>query len=135
MRRPSFPFLVIATVLALLLPLEQAHCLWMGIGARPAAASAMMAPDHSCCRGHAAAHGRPATPECACLQLPTAAVPHALVVATPRLMPATFAILISSPGLAPAAEITAPLPAPDVGGAPPPVAPRALAARAPPRCA
>ena len=29
MRRPSFPFLVLATALALLLPLEQAHCLWM----------------------------------------------------------------------------------------------------------
>jgi hypothetical protein len=137
MRRPSFPFLVLATVLALLLPLEQAHCLWMGLGALTQAAAPMakMAGDHSCCRGPAASHGPAQAPECACLKLPTAAVPYPIVVASPRPLPVLFAMLVPSPGVAPAAWTTAPLPAPDVGGPPPLASPRALASRAPPLCA
>jgi hypothetical protein len=92
--RRSFPFLVIALMLALLLPLEQAHCLWMGSATSRAphhGAMVKMAADHSCCRGHARPRSNDADP-CACMLLPHAAVPATIAVASPASVAVTFVV-------------------------------------------
>jgi hypothetical protein len=97
--RRSFPFLAIALLLALLLPLEQAHCLWMGTGTSRTphhGAMVKMAADHSCCRGHARTR---AAAECACLQLPHASVPATVAVESPAGGAMSFVAPVAHSGL------------------------------------
>ena len=136
MRRLPLQTIVLAALLAVLLPLEQAHCLWMGLGApaRTATASAMpMKADHSCCRGHAGHRGGPA-PECACLQLPQAAMPHAVSIGAPPAAPLACAVVVALAFDPPAPDRGAARggPPPDAGSAPLPILPAAHGLRAPP---
>jgi hypothetical protein len=97
MRRSSLPFLVLAVALALLLPLEQAHCMWMGPASRSAASRAPMAADHACCTGHAASQTDHATTECPCLRLPPAAIAQAVTIASPGPSVLALAHIVRKP--------------------------------------
>lgn len=90
MKRMSLPGLMIAISLALLLPIELAHCVWMGF---PSTAPAGRVPSaaHACCR--AAANSRPAQPaasptaprSCTCIQLPVVTLPSPTALAAPSI--------------------------------------------------
>jgi len=133
MSRTRIPFLAVALLLAVLMPLEQAHCLWMGVGARPAAAHAA-APLHACCAARAAAHGGAharTLPPCLCDQLPAGSLPAAIAAPAPTVagvaLPPAVAFLAE-----PAAVRTDVDPALDVGSPPLPDDPGAHGLRAPP---
>ncbi len=87
MKRMSVPGLVIAISLALLLPIELAHCVWMGIPQHVAQGTAATSVAHACCR--AAANGRPASPTaprgCTCIQLPVVTLPSHVTVDAPTI--------------------------------------------------
>ncbi len=73
MKRRSFVIQLVALALAVLLPVESAHCAWMM--SPIAKTSAGMRADHACCRTAPAATSMPASPaksapDCACLALP-----------------------------------------------------------------
>jgi hypothetical protein len=127
--------LVLALALAVLLPLEQAHCMWMGLQrhASPVAAKPAV---HACCAARAAAsHTAPAPARgsaCSCPQLPSIVVPASL-----RLAVATPVAALLAPPAAPAiaepvAFVAEPFGVPDTGVPPGPGAPRAHGLRAPP---
>lgn len=134
MRRLSGVSWVVAVLLAVLLPLEQAHCLLMPLQARvnPAPCAAP-APDHSCCGPARAAQPQPTkSPDaCPCIQLPAGTVPPA-VDTNPKqvssgLVGLTWTSLLAAPRAA-----AAPAPAPDIGSPPLPIACDAHGLRAPP---
>ena len=90
MKRMSFPSLVIAISLALLLPIELAHCVWMGIPQHVVQGTAATSVAHACCR--AAANARPASPSspssprtCTCIQLPLVTLPSHVTVGAPTI--------------------------------------------------
>ena len=125
------PGILIAVLLAALLPLEQAHCLWMGVPARTSA-TATMSPDHRCCSRSA-----PAVPrnddkaECSCIQLPAGTLPPSVVVSSaPSSTPLASNEATAAPE--PRALLVAPVPALDVGSPPLLADPGAHGLRAPP---
>ena len=75
MKHRSFVIQLVALALAVLLPVESAHCAWMM--SPIAKTSAGMRADHACCRTAPAASSGSASPvksapACACLALPQA---------------------------------------------------------------
>lgn len=68
-------FAMIALLLAILLPLEVAHCMFMGLEAAPVAAS-----NHGCCSGTERAPTSTDPGACPCFQLPPAAMSAPVVL-------------------------------------------------------
>ena len=129
MNRPRALFTSLATLLALLMPLEQAHCAWMGLEQQASAAS--MPASHECC-APAAPEQEPSgnCPDCSCLQLPSASVPAQVgSLDIPTCSPVT--VVASTTGI-PLSNRQAPAPALDVGSPPLSVDLGAHGLRAPP---
>jgi hypothetical protein len=129
---------LLAISIALLLPIEQAHCAWMGVQKSVAATAASAPAAHACCAPAAetAPAPQPAkTPQaCVCEQLPPGALPNLLhgaqaPAAASIAMPAAPAVI------APVATVTATVPVLDVGSPPLPDDPGAHGLRAPPASA
>jgi hypothetical protein len=140
MRRVPIPNLVLAATLALMLPLEQAHCAWMGVRwpAVPLVAATAAASDHACCKPHpATGPNQPAQPEqgsrgCICEQLPTGVIPQ-VSLAGPEAPSVTALAEHTAPaGSAPVSELREAIPALDVGSPPLSDDPGAHGLRAPP---
>jgi hypothetical protein len=134
-----------AVMLAALLPLEQAHCMWMGFPkAAPTATTSAQAPSansamHACCAAAAKAAAkspaRQARPACLCVQLPLVT----LSAAAHAPAPIAASVVVIVP---PAADAAITLAAsrervglPEFGSPPTPAAPRAHGLRAPPAIA
>lgn len=106
MHRRSFVIQLVALALAVLLPVEAAHCAWM---MSPIAKTATgMRADHACCRTTPAKSSAPsapqkAAPDCACLSLPQAVA--AAVSVTPAAPEAAQAVTILEVLAAPAASV------------------------------
>jgi len=132
----SVPSLMLAVLLALLLPLEQAHCVWMGLQQHAGPGTGSSASAHACCAKSASA--RPANPQkaptvCNCIQLPVVTLPGGIAVvgeapAAASFLTAMIAGLITAP-IAVAAAVT---PSVDVGSPPLLPASGAHGLRAPP---
>jgi hypothetical protein len=146
MNRPQVSSLFrgfVAFALALLLPLEASHCLWMGSATATSPASVEAAADpHACCAGlEAPAPDAPApdaspmaparhvpAPQCLCLELPPAA--PSPVVVTPMPQRAALATPIAFPAHCWQAAHGQPI---DFAESPPPETPPDVsAARGPP---
>ncbi|MFI5372219.1 MAG: hypothetical protein ACHQ52_11740 [Candidatus Eisenbacteria bacterium] len=148
MNRPSTLRTLLAVSIALLLPIEQAHCAWMGAqpSARTVVAHAVttttVAVPHACCAAASAfepaAASRPApAPEripqaCVCEQLPPGALPNAFLHGAPAPTVTSIATLTVPAVIAPVAVVTTTIPALDVGSPPLPDDPGAHGLRAPP---
>jgi hypothetical protein len=125
-----------ALLLAVLLPLAQAHCVVMGAPEAPGSARGPMKADHSCCAPAPAAspeHAKPAD-SCPCLQLPPGTLPQA-VLAAPTTPAALFALVATATSALTVAVAEAPAPALDIGSPPLPDDPGAHGLRAPPHSA
>ncbi|MGH7742341.1 MAG: hypothetical protein ACRENS_10005 [Candidatus Eiseniibacteriota bacterium] len=147
MKRMPIPHLVLAAVLAVILPLEQAHCAWMAIGSSPVQCSAAAligsasAPaansTHACCRANSASAtpgSRRAAPPtlCACPQVPAGTLPAALNLASSTSAHDFLAGHIARDFTVPVSNSRETLQAPDVGSPPLPAAVGAHLLRAPP---
>lgn len=133
---------LVALSVALLLPLEQAHCGWMGVQ-KPAALAAVAAAAtttaaHACCAPVSAAQPTPeqspakAPQACICEQLPLGSLPSILGSGANAPTVASIAMLIVPAVIAPVSIVTATVPALDVGSPPLPADPGAHGLRAPP---
>ena len=124
MKRMSLPSFVIAISLALLLPIELAHCVWMGVpqqGVRGAAATSVA---HACCRVAARTHSAPPASStmpgtCTCIQLPFVTLPSPVVVDTPTIEVGNCSATVHEPLLAPSPRIATVLDPAPVFGSPP----------------
>jgi len=141
MKRMSIPHLVIAATLALLLPLEQAHCAWMGLQKQAAPVAVNSPAGHECCASPTTAGQESRSrPEqlprgCACQQLPSMALPATLALGTEAPLVASLAVLTIPSIIAPVSIVTETVPALDVGSRPLPDDPGAHGLRAPPASA
>ena len=137
MKRMPIPTLVLAVALAVLLPLEQAHCMWMGLQKGSTPVSAAKASVHPCCaRAAAQAAGRArqqgADTPCNCPQLPSVVLPGLVKVAPAHTSTLTFVVpTLATPG-APVSCVTETVLAPIVGSPPLPATRGAHGLRAPP---
>ncbi len=138
MKRMSLPSLVIAISLALLLPIELAHCVWMGVPQQGVQGTVGTSVAHACCRAGANARSaRPASSSaprtCTCIQLPEVTLPSHVTVDAPTIDVGTSLATAHELLLVPIPRIVA---APDRGslfGSPPRSAEsRAHGLRAPP---
>ena len=126
---------MLAVTLAVLMPLELTHGLWMACPTTPATshATACGSSDHDCCTPSATtppAHD--AVPSgCSCIELPAATLPVAAVPAQVPTLQA-FAILAVADLFAAAPAAPAPIPAFDVGRPKLPIVVDAHGLRAPP---
>jgi hypothetical protein len=138
MRRMPIPNLVLAAALALLLPLEQAHCAWMGFQRHAAPVTASSASGHECCSSRAASRqDQPAHPErdatgCVCEALPAGTLPLVITARAEAPSAAVLAIPTAKAVIAPVSVVRQTAPAPDVGSSPLPDDPGAHGLRAPP---
>lgn len=135
--------LVLATALALLMPLESVHCAFMGFGKPSPAAHSGAAASHECCESPAAATSdQPSKPDrpnqdpcssaCTCIQLP-AGVPAAAIAQVDAPISAPSLIVSGSTFPDAPRTITAERVAElDVGSPPLPEDPGAHGLRAPP---
>jgi hypothetical protein len=132
MRRVSRPFVAVAVLLAALMPLEQAHCAFMGLGQHAVGSTNADCPGHTCCAPKAASERSPAKAPADrdCVQSPPGAIPSGIVSTV--VPAATFATIPSAPTTVPAASVDAPASALDVGSPPLPIDPGAHGLRAPP---
>ena len=134
MRRMSKPFVVFAALLAVLMPLEQAHCAWMALEKRAPATTRNVSSEHDCCAPTAPSQSQPTeTPAgCPCVQLPLGSLPAS--IASVQVLPTvTSAITLAlAPAISPVLTTEAPAPALDVGSPPLPVDLGAHGLRAPP---
>lgn len=141
MKRLPLPGLVLAATLALLLPLEQAHCAWMGLQASATPTAAASRAGHACC-------ARPATSQpqeapqpgkdcssCVCLQIPAGAMPTAVTIGADATSAPALESIASASSIEPAASLSRAIPPLDVGSPPLPVDPGAHGLRAPPASA
>jgi hypothetical protein len=138
--RPVFG--ILAVLLAVIMPLEQAHCAWMtwdrpaasGLShAGTAAADSHGGVDHSCCaKSRSQAQHTATPPSCLCERIPPASLTtHVDFGGRPHT--ASLVVLISEVEASLALSLTrAPAPALDVGSPPLPVDPGAHGLRAPP---
>jgi len=108
-KRRSFVIQLVAIALAVLLPVESAHCAWMM--SPIAKTSAGMRADHACCRTAASLPSAPSaprktTPDCACLALPQAVTSVVSVApAAPQAVQADAMIeLLAAPSADPCLE-------------------------------
>ena len=143
MKRTSIPSLVLATVLAVLMPLESAHCAFMGFERHSAPTHTAAATSHECCEApgaatndHAAKPDRsgvdPCSSSCTCFQLP-AGVPASAITQFDAPI-STTSLIVSGNTLidAPRSITVERVPALDVGSPPLPDDPGAHGLRAPP---
>ena len=143
MTHPRIAKLALATALALLMPLESAHCAFMGFGKPSPPAHSGAAASHACCESPAAATSdQPSKPDrpdqdpcssaCTCIQLP-AGVPAAAVAQIDAPISATSLIVAGRTFTdAPRTITTERVAALDVGSPPLPEDPGAHGLRAPP---
>jgi hypothetical protein len=130
--------LVLAISLAVLLPLEQAHCAWMGLEKSASRSSGAMSPGHECCRSlgssmpHRGPQPKTTSPGCMCEQLPKGALPSAVLLDTDASSVTAFVLPTVASVLSPVSMVTETVPALDVGCIPPPHATSAHGLRAPP---
>ncbi len=130
--------LVLAISLAVLLPLEQAHCAWMGLEKSASRGSRAMSPGHECCRSLAKSvpNGGPrpksAPQACMCETLPKGAMPAVVLLDADAHSLASFVTPAVASVVSPVAIVTETVPALDVGCSPPPHATAAHGLRAPP---
>ena len=77
MKGPRSPAVAIASLLAVLIPLGQAHCLTMGFEGSTSKVGARQAT-HGCCTPSAPTQPKhnPKTSDCACFQLPPSSLPQ-----------------------------------------------------------
>jgi hypothetical protein len=123
----------LAALLAVLMPLEQAHCAWMGLGNHASAVARNAPSNHDCCAPAQSSCPQPtkAPANCPCVELPQASLPAG--VAPAQLITAASAVLLTlAPAITLDATIDAPAPALDVGSPPLPVDLGAHGLRAPP---
>ena len=138
MSRLRFPNLVLAAALALLLPVEQAHCAFMGLERHGCPVGTNSPAGHECCDAPPASqpnhHSQPEkTPQgCICEQLPAGALPAALKVGIEAPLVASVAVLTVPTVVAPVSIVAETVPALDVGRPPLPDDPGAHGLRAPP---
>lgn len=138
MRRMPIPSLLLAATLALLLPLEQAHCAWMGFEKHAAPTAAPSPIGHECCESPATSRSdNPAQPEkdstgCVCQQLPTGVLPAVITAGTRASSVTSIAVLSVPSVVAPVSIASETVPALDVGSPPLPDEPGARGVRAPP---
>ena len=135
--------LALATALALLMPLESAHCAFMGFGRPSPVAQSGAAESHECCESPAAAtSNQPSKPDrpaqdpcssaCACIQLP-AGIPAAAIAQIDAPISATSLIVAGSTFTdVPRTITTERVAALDIGSPPLPEDPGAHGLRAPP---
>ncbi len=141
MRRMRIPNLVLAATLALLLPLEQAHCAWMGLQKHAAPVSATSTTGHACCGSATACvplhHSQPKhIPQaCRCAQIPLAKLPTAFVYGGEAPSVSSLVVLTAPSVIAPVSFVTEIVPALDVGNSLLPDDPDAHGLRAPPASA
>lgn len=134
MKRLRSTWAVLAVVLAALLPLEQAHCLWMApASGKAACAPASESSDHSCCAPapNTGPQHQSAPSDCPCIQLPSGTLPAATA---PTWLPASqlVAWVEVTTFLTAEPAVSAPAPALDVGSPPLLIAVDAHGLRAPP---
>lgn len=138
MTRMPIPKLVLAAALALLLPLEQAHCAWMGLQQRVVPVAAASAAGHECCNTPAAPEqDRPAQPGkaatgCVCEELPAGTVPLAVTAVPAAASAGALAVPTTPAVIAPVSDVGEIVLALDVGSPPLPDDPGAHGLRAPP---
>ena len=138
MRRMSIPSLILVATLALLMPLEQAHCAWMGLPRQGIPVAKASRSGHECCKSPLAAQKAGHAPVrtdrvgCVCEQLPAGTMPLVLSARTEAPSPAPMAVPTAAECIALVSIVTEAAPAPDVGSPPPPDDPGAHGLRAPP---
>jgi hypothetical protein len=140
MKRVPIPNLVLAATLALIIPLEQAHCAWMGLRwhAVPQVAATAATSGHACCSPHTApGQHHPAQREkdsrgCICEQLPTGVMPQVSLAGAVAPSVTALAEHAAPAGSAPVSEVRETIPALDIGSPPLPDDPGAHGLRAPP---
>jgi hypothetical protein len=138
MRRMPIPSLVIAVTLAVLLPLEQAHCAWMGLQKHVAPVAATAPLGHECCESAPAPetdhHSKPeGVPQgCTCAQLPVVTLPTVVAAGSDAPPVTSIAVLTVLSVIVPVSMVTETVPALDVGSPPLPDDPGAHGLRAPP---
>ncbi len=138
MKRMPIPNLVLAAVLALLLPLEQAHCVWMGFEKHAAPVATSAPTGHECCESPSSPapdhHKQPAGKShgCVCEQIPTAALPTLFTAGTEAPSVTSIAMLTVPSVIAQVSIVTETVPALDVGSSPLLNDPGAHGLRAPP---
>ena len=138
MRRAPLPILVLTVTLALILPLEQAHCAWMGWQWHAAPLAATTTSGHACCTPHAAAgrnqQAQPQKPAraCVCPQIPAGSLPQASLVGTAAPSVTAFTEHSAPSGSEPVLAVRETVPSLDVGSPPLPHEPGAHGLRAPP---
>jgi len=138
MKRMPIPNLVLAATLALLLPLEQAHCAWMGLQKQAPPVATTSPAGHECCVS-------PATPEpdpqsqpesvpqcCACEKLPSVTMPTVFTAGTEAPSVTSLAVVTVPSVIAPVSIATETVPELDVGSPSLPDDPGAHGLRAPP---
>lgn len=132
MKRIPPAFALLATLLAVLLPLEQSHCAWMGL--MPHAPRAAANASHACCRHGAkpAPEARPSA-DCACMNLPAGSIPAALSSGSSPIVPSSA--VAAETFMLPRVVAVAAAPPLDVGSPPLLIKLGAHGLRAPPRSA
>lgn len=141
MRRMPIASLLLALALAVLPPLEQAHCAAMAAERTARSLPGAMDASHACCRDGASAGTRRAAsparaPICqGCQELPSVTLSGGAAGLAGLPAPALVAPLPAPLRAAPAPRAAVIAPAPDVGSPAPPVDPGAHGLRAPPRSA
>lgn len=147
MKLRPIPHLLVALALAVILPLEQARCAWMGMGSTAGACSATAAfaaapastgtsPAHACCRAQSACSARSnraaAPVQCLCAQIPAGTLPATLTLGAASSSQLFIAAAIAREFSAPVSLERESLPALDIGSPPLPSAVGAHLLRAPP---
>jgi hypothetical protein len=132
MKRLAGSWAVVAVMLAALLPLQQAHCLWMS-RMTPVAAATHGKCHSGCCAASTGTHQqhRAGRPECPCLELPSSTLPAAVPAPAPP-MAAPLAVSATATILATQPTITAYAPVVELGSPPLPIDCSAHGLRAPP---
>jgi hypothetical protein len=142
MNRVKLAKAMLAALLVVMLPLEQAHCACVAMAQRArapmaAAAGAGGGCHAACCATHGAVATRPApnapAPRgCPCEKLTATDLPQVLAVAHADVPAPTFVLLSTPDPVAPRTDAVTTAPALDVGVPPPLIDPGAHGLRAPP---
>ena len=138
MKRMSVPNLVLVAALVLLLPLERAHCAWMGVQTQTAPVAASPLSGHECC--HSDGVPKSAPPKgtqqgplgCPCQLLPSATLTTTSVAGTEAPATPSIAVLPAPTVLAHLSSQRATSPVLDAGSPPGPDDLGAHGLRAPP---
>ena len=138
MKRSSILHLALAATLALLLPLQQLHCICMQLPRQAVPVSAGPQAGHECCESTAQCgtedHSRPGrTPHtCTCVQIVAVTLPTVFVASVESPTMAPLAVLAVPAGITLVSIVTETAAMLDVGSPPLPADPGAHGLRAPP---